>query len=51
MIDAMKERIGGRRSIARLKLWRYRARKANLHVVPSGVIGEFNSAKWRHVFL
>lgn len=51
MIDAMKERIGSRRSIARLKLWRYRARKASLHVASGGVTDEFSSAKWRHVVL
>jgi len=36
---------------ARLKLWRYTVRKASLHVDSSGVIGEFSSAKWRHVVL
>ena len=32
---------------ARLKLWRYSARKASLHVASGGDTCKFSSAKWR----
>lgn len=51
MVGEVMARIGGGRRSARLKLWRYTVRKASLHVDSSGVIGEFSSAKWRHVVL
>lgn len=46
-----KEKIRKPIKRARLKLWRYSARKASLHVASGGVTGEFSSAKWRHVVL
>lgn len=46
-----KEKIRKPIKRARLKLWRYWARKASLHVAPGGVTSEFSSAKWHHVVL
>ena len=46
-----KEKIRKPIKRARLKLWRYSARKASLHVDSGGVTREFSSANWRHVVL